>query len=294
MTRILPQVRWRVGVGANMLLGRLLLPLAAVLAALVPATAHAANYVALGDSYVAGPAIPVPIKPWGCLKSDHNYAHLAAPELGLELRDPSCSGAETEDMTQTQGVWPEPNPPQFGALGPDTAVASLGIGGNDIGFSSLAEDCFSQTNQGTPCRDQYTAGGTDQVSQRIADTAPKVAGVLQGIRDRAPSARVLVTNYPAIFPDSGPGCFPQIPVTDGDAAWLREKQKELNQMLADQAAAAGATLVDWYTASIGHDACQPPGIKWVEGPVPMNAAAPVHPNLLGMLAAADLVVAAAG
>lgn len=48
----------------------------------------------------------------------------------------------------------------------------------------------------------------------------------------------------------------------------------------------------WYTRSIGHDACQPPGVKWVEGPVTMNAAAPVHPNLLGMLAASELVVAA--
>jgi lysophospholipase L1-like esterase len=275
-------------------LRRLSLLIAAVLAALVAtAPAAAANYVALGDSFVAGPAIPVPIKPWGCLKSDHNYPHLAAPELGLELRDPSCSGAETEDMTQTQGVWPEPNPPQFGSLAADTSLVTLGIGGNDIGFSSLAQDCFSETNAGTPCQDQYTAGGTDQVSQRIAEAAPKVAGVLQGIRDRAPSARVMVVNYPAIFPDTGPGCYPQIPVTDGDAAWLRAKHKELNAMLADQAAAAGATLVDWYTASIGHDACQPPGIKWVEGPAPMNAAAPVHPNLLGMLGAKDLVVAAA-
>ena len=269
--------------------------LAAVAALLVTAPAALAdNYVALGDSYVAGPFIPLPTpQPWGCLKSDHNYAHLAAPALGLELRDPSCSGAETDDMTQTQGVSPGPNPPQFNSLAADTTLVTLGIGGNDIGFSSLAEDCFSESPQGSPCKDKYTAGGTDQVSQRIADTAPKVASVLQGIHTRAPNARVLVVNYPAILPDSGQGCWPQIPVADGDAVWLRDKEKELNQMLADQAAANGAGLVDWYTPSIGHDACQPPGIKWVEGPVPTTPAAPVHPNLLGMLAASDLVVAAA-
>jgi lysophospholipase L1-like esterase len=276
-----------------MTLVRRLLALALLgLLAAAPA-ASADSYVALGDSYVAGPAIPLPITPWGCLKSDHNYAHLAAPTLGLALRDPSCSGAETEDMTQMQGVWPDPNPPQFDALAADTTLVTLGIGGNDIGFSGLAQDCFSDSPQGSPCKDQYTAGGTDQVSQRIADTAPKVAAVLQGIHTRAPNARVLVVNYPSIFPDTGPGCWPLLPVADGDAAWLRDKEKELNQMLADQAAANGASLVDWYTASIGHDACQPPGIKWVEGPVPENAAAPVHPNLLGMLAASDLVVAAA-
>ena len=135
--------------------------------------------------------------------------------------------------------------------------------------------------------------GEDEVSRRIAETAPKVATVLQGIRTRAPASRVFVINYPAILPDTGPGCWPQIPVADGDVAWLREKQKELNAMLAGQAASNGAGLIDWYTPSIGHDACQLPGIKWVEGPAPMNAAAPVHPNLLGMMAASDLVVAAA-
>lgn len=258
-----------------------------------PAAALGDSYVSLGDSYVAGPVIPLQIKPWGCLKSDHNYAHLAAPELGLTLRDPSCSGAETEDMTQVQGVSPSPNPPQFDALAADTTLVTLGIGGNDIGFSSLAQDCFSTSPSGSPCRDKYVVNGVDEVSRRIAETAPKVAQVLQDIHTRAPNARVFVVNYPAILPDSGPGCYPQIPVADGDVAWLREKEKELNQMLADQAAANGAGLVDWYTASIGHDACQPPVIKWVEGPVPLNAAAPVHPNLIGMLAAKDLVVAAA-
>src|SRR3954454_12613369 len=260
----------------------------------IPATASASSYVSLGDSYVAGPVIPLQIKPWGCLKSDHNYAHLSAPKLGLDLRDPSCSGAETDDMTASQGVWPDPNPPQFDALGADTTLVSLGIGGNDIGFSSLAQDCFSPSPNGSPCRDKYVVNGVDEVSRRIADTAPKVASVLQGIHSRSPNARVFAVNYPGISPDTGPGCWPQMPVADGDVPWLRDKEKELNQMLADQAAANGATLIDWYTPSIGHDACKPPGIKWVEGPVPMNAAAPVHPNLLAMLAASDLVVAAFG
>jgi lysophospholipase L1-like esterase len=275
---------------------RLLLALLAVVAAALPtaATASADTYVSLGDSFVAGPGIPLPIKPWGCLKSDHNYAHLAAPELGLKLRDPSCSGAETEDMTASQGVWPEPNPPQFDRLGADTKVVTLNIGGNDIGFSSLAQDCGSTSPEGSPCRDKYVVNGNDEISGRIAETAPKVGQVLQGIHAKAPRATIYVLNYPTIFPDTGDGCYPQIPVAAGDVHWLREKHKELNQMLADQAAANGARLIDWYTASIGHDACQPPGFKWVEGVVPTTPAAPVHPNLLGMIAASDLVVDAAG
>src|SRR3954447_3304095 len=271
--------------------------LAAILALAVPAVASAApNYVALGDSYVAGPVIPVQIRPFGCLKSDHNYAHLAAPQLGLTLHDPSCSGAKTDHMTQPQNVSPDgPNPPQFNALDADTQVVTLGIGGNDIGFSSIAQDCFvTQPSTGSPCKDKYTAGGTDQISQRIQNTAPKVANVLQGIHSKAPSARVYVVNYPAILPDTGTkACWPILPIADGDVPYIRDKEKELNQMLADQAAANNATLVDWYTPSIGHDACEPPAIKWVEGAIVANAAAPVHPNLFGMQAASSLVVTAA-
>jgi hypothetical protein len=82
-----------------------------------------------------------------------------------------------------------------------------------------------------------------------------------------------------------------MPVADGDIVYLREKQKELNAMLAAQAAANGVGVIDWYQASIGHDACQPPVIRWVEPVVPVNAAAPLHPNLGGMIGASELLTA---
>ena len=80
----------------------------------------------------------------------------------------------------------------------------------------------------------------------------------------------------------------------GDVVYLRAKQRELNAMLAAQAAAAGAGLIDWYTAAIGRDACRSSGTRWVEPIVPGNAAAPVHPNRRGMTGAAGLVVSALG
>ena len=274
--------------------GRLLLVLLTtllVLAAAAPAWA-ARQYVSLGDSYAAGPLIPLQVPPFGCLKSNNNYANLTARNLGLALTDASCSGAETEDMTSPQNVDPDgPNPPQFDSLTKQTRIVTLQIGGNDIGFSSIASDCTSTTNEGTPCQDRYVHDGRDEISERIQATAPKVAAVLQGIHTRSPKARVLVVNYAAILPDEGPGCWPQVPITDGDVPYLRAKQKELNAMLAQQAAANDAELVDWYTASIGHDACKPPVIRWVEPAVPVNAAAPLHPNLGGMIGASELLTA---
>jgi hypothetical protein len=136
--------------------------------------------------------------------------------------------------------------------------------------------------------------GRDEISARIAATGPKVAAVLQGIKSRSASARVLVVNYAAILPETGRGCWPQVPLGYADVPYLRAKEHELNAMLATQAAAAGATLVDDFTASVGKDACRSSGTRWVEPLVPANAAAPFHPNARGEAGVADAVVAALG
>ena len=183
---------------------RILLAAIAAAIALAGAAQAAPRYTALGDSYTAGPLIPLPLPPFGCLKSSSNYPRLAQLRLRYaEFRDASCSGAETEDMTQPQNVTPGPNPPQFDALSADTELVTITIGGNDIGFTSIAEDCVSPSPFGSPCRDQYVQGGQDEVSRRIAETAPKVAAVIQGIHERSPAARVLVLNYSAILPHTG-------------------------------------------------------------------------------------------
>jgi hypothetical protein len=287
MNQLTPLRRWPV---------LLLAALAAVTLATALATAaRAANYVALGDSYAAGPLIPNPLLPLGCLKSSNNYAHLAAPGIGLSLRDATCSGARTVHMTEPQGVDPDgPNPPQFNSLNSETTVVSLTIGGNDIGFSEVAESCVTVNPFSHPCLDKYNAGGVDQLKARIEATAPKVAAVLQGIHARSPAAKVYVLNYPAIFPETGFGCWPQMPIGFQDVPYLRSTEQRLNSMLATQSAANGATLVNWYGASIGHDACKGTSTRWVEPLVPTQAAAPIHPNKAGMVGGANALLAAVG
>jgi hypothetical protein len=255
-------------------------------------SASAATYTALGDSYAAGPLIPnQSLNPLGCLRSDHNYAHLAAAAEGLTLTDVSCSGATTNDMTETQNVEPGPNPPQFNGLNAGTEIVSVTIGGNDIGFTEIIESCITYNPFSTPCKDKYDPGGNDQLAERIANTAPKVAAVLQGIHTRSPNARVFVVNYPDILP-SGSGCWPTIPLSFGDVPYLHATEERLNAMLASAAAANGATLVDWYTPSIGHDACKGSSTRWVEPLIPGELAAPVHPNKAGMAGAAVALEAA--
>lgn len=264
---------------------------AALVATAAPTVAGAApdqapptSYVALGDSFTAGPLIPnQSLAPLGCLRSDRNYPHLISGATGTQtFRDVSCSGADTDNLYSEHGVVPGPNPPQLNALDANTRVVTMGMGGNDIGFGSIIEDCVTLVPWGTPCRNKYVVGGVDQLTAKINATAPKIAAGIQAIRARSPLAKILVVGYPAIVPDSGSGCWPSLPLAWNDVPYIRAKHKELNAMLAAQSAANGATYVDVYTPSIGKDACRSSGTRWVEPLVPGNAAAPVHPNARGM------------
>jgi lysophospholipase L1-like esterase len=280
---------WRVAVAA--------LTTAVLGFGVMPAHAAPVLYVALGDSYASGPIIPAYERPFGCLRSTNNYAHVIARQSHYKLLDASCAGAETEDMTHTQGVRPGPNPPQFDRLNGNVAVVTLQIGGNDIGFSSIATDCFAPVPQGTPCQDAYGHGPDNEISHRIAAAAPLVSAAIAGAKARAFHARVYVLGYPSIVPDSDAitataACWPQLPVSPEDLPWLRDITKQLNAMIASAAAANGVRYVDVYGPSVGHDSCQPPGIRWVEPLVIVGPAAPVHPNALGMLQIAQLIKAA--
>lgn len=257
------------------------------------------NYVSLGDSYTAGPLIPdLTGSPVGCARSTSSYPWLVAAAIhAASFRDVSCQGADTTDMTKPESVPLGTNPPQDNALSSTTTLVTLQIGGNDINFSNIVINCttLSLTDPfGAPCKKHYTSGGTDRLKEAIAATAPKVAADLQGIHADAPNARVLLVGYPAILPNSGDGCWPLVPIAYGDVPYLRGVEQELNAMLATVAAANNATYVDTYTASIGHDACQAPGVKWVEGLIPTSPAAPFHPNALGEQGMAQQVLAALG
>ncbi|WP_034269850.1 SGNH/GDSL hydrolase family protein [Actinospica robiniae] len=273
------------------------LALTGALAAATSASAAGGRYVSLGDSYVSGPLIPT--QSGGlCLRSSHNYPSLTAAALGLSLTDASCFGATTVEMTAAQsddGL--TINAPQLNSVTSGTSVVTLGIGGNDIGFINIIETCAEEslTNPfGSPCTSHYTSGGTDQLAASISATGPKVAAVLTEIHQLAPDARVYVVGYPDILPEHNNGCWPIVPIAYGDVSYLRQTEKGLDSMLSAEAAAHGATYVDTYTPTIGHDVCQAVGTKWIEGLVPTSSAAPFHPNALGEAAMARALESAIG
>jgi lysophospholipase L1-like esterase len=221
-------------------------------------------------------------RPASCLRSTHSYAALVAAALHARtFIDVACSGASSADMTRPQKMTFGTNQPQFRALARNDSIVMITVGGDDFGgFSHLMETCtlLSLTGpSGNPCARHYRSG----LAAKIAADGPKIASVLRGIRARAPLARVLVVGYPDLFPNTGRGCWPAVPIASGDVAYLRGLEIDLNHMLATEAAATGVTYVNTYTATIGHDVCQPEKVRDVEGLLPGSLTEPFHPNARG-------------
>ncbi|APA96467.1 SGNH/GDSL hydrolase family protein [Nocardia seriolae] len=273
---------------------------AGTLVGIAPAGASGTKYVALGDSYAAGIGISN-ILDTTCSRSDRNYAHLFAAQRGYSLTDVTCGGATTDSVTATQ----------LSAVTSDTALVTLGVGGNDIGFGDIVKDCVMAGTLGTGsgtgsavlqdlgtgstsgsaelllgCKHKYDAS----MPTRLSQTSAKVAKLVSDIKSRAPQARVVLVGYPHILPDNAALCAGRQPVLPGDVDWARDTVVGgLNTMLRSQ---AGTEYFSTYEIYNGHDACEAIPDRWVNGTsVDNGEGARFHPNQYGHAATAQQMVA---
>lgn len=255
---------------------------------------YVALYVALGDSYSAGPLVPTSDLASGCLRSDHNYPSLVARRLHVaRLVDVTCSGATTRDLTHVQRTFGDARiPPQLRSVTPATDLVTIGIGGNDLDlFGTLVRTCTglrSTDPAGAPCARRLARRGPDLTAATRTISA-RVTAALGAVRARAPRARVLLVGYLRLVPDRG-SC-PLLPLATGDYAEGRRISRVLDRALASAARRARVGFVDMYDASRGHDICSP--LPWVNGrTTDRDRALSYHPFEAGMRADADAVLAA--
>lgn len=239
------------------------------------------DYVNLGDSFSAGSGV-LPIAPGSylaCWQSGENFSRDIADAKGYGLTDVSCGAATTRDFTTSQypGL-----APQLEALSAETDLVTMTIGGNDNftlvdAIVSCGTAAFTTGGKGSPCKDIHG----DRFAEAIKnDTYPKLVAALNAVKDKAPNAKVVIAGYPWIIPESG-GCFPQVPIAEGDIPYMRDLQATLNNAVRRAATATEITYADMSEASDGHDACKSPGVRWVEPAFGSRQLVPVHPNVLG-------------
>ncbi len=254
-----------------------------------------AEYVALGDSFAAGPGISPSAKGEPCYRSAVNYPQLVANQLGVKVfRDVTCTGARTENILttpQTGRTAESTVPVQLDALSADTTLVTLTIGGNDTGLLTIANQCVNHQPEpdGTSCRDTLTADGIDRGAQEVDAVGPSIVAVLNAIHAKAPRARVLVTSYGLYTRDGG--CASQ-PVWPRDATYLQDLVDRLADLTRKAATENHAEFVDFIGPAAGHDSCDPTE-NWVNGIVarrPQDGVVPLHPTGLGETNFARIIV----
>ncbi|HTW15959.1 MAG TPA: SGNH/GDSL hydrolase family protein [Nocardioides sp.] len=241
------------------------------------------SYVALGDSYTAAPLISSDPVTDGCLRSSVNYPALVAEELGYALTDVSCSGATTANLRTPQATTTGDVPPQLDALEEDTALVTIGLGGNDDSVFARLIGCA--TDQ-TSCRDR---AGLEAAVDGLGD---HLTDAIAAVRERAPQAEVVVVGYPQII-DADASCADRFPLPDAVRPFLAGLNERLHTVQQRAARAAEASYVDLYDASADHGVCADE--PWVNGlETKPGVGLAVHPLAAGQAAAAELVLAAVG
>jgi lysophospholipase L1-like esterase len=253
------------------LLGSLLAAVALVTTGLAgPAPAGTTRVLdGLGDSYASGYGV-APSFTTPCGRSDAAPAPAIDGRMRLALDDfVACAGAKTSDLVP-QG--------QIAALGPDTDVVTLSVGGNDIGWSQAVGACLALP-------DATCAGALLQTRGRITAQLP---GLLDGVYDlvdaAAPQATVYVTGYPRLFSPAYGAVLGASPAEQGA---LNEGADLLNATIRATAEAHGYTFVDVSERFVDHGVNAPePWLIWPTDP------GSFHPNTAGYRAYAAAVTAA--
>lgn len=145
-------------------------------------------------------------------------------------------------------------------------LVTVGIGGNDAGFTDLIEHCISVR----ACNSDV--GFTTSTYSRIDNIVyPRLVETFRGVREDFPEATILTYGYPnVVSPDTRtcPGVgqervFGKV-LDEGERRWAEERLlPTLNQAISDAAAAAGVTYMPIDDVTVGHEACTDD--PWVNG-----------------------------
>lgn len=227
-----------------------------------PASAAAASYVALGDSYSSGVGTRSYISDGSsCQRSTYAYPSLVAAAKGYALNFRACSGATVADVTSGQ----------LSALSSSTKYVTLSVGGNDAGFTDVLTEC-AQPAWASDCN-----SAIDGAQSYIAGTLPGRLGTLYAsIKSKAPNAKVVVAGYPHIF--QGEDCNALTWFSPEEETRLNQTADRINARISTAAAAKGFAFVNPTSRFTGHAVCD--STEWLNG-LSNPISESYHPNRLG-------------
>lgn len=225
------------------------------------------KYAALGSSFAAGPGIPNQLG--GCGRSDHNYSHLVAEALDLDLTLAACNGATIDHVADTpQGD----NPLQIEAVTRDTKLITVTMGGNDIRYTSSTFAC-----SGKPASERCTAN-LDQaaINAAIEGLPAKLDRMYDNLKAKAPDATIVLVAYPRVFPEDAVNCS-ELDLSPEDTRFLADMGEKLEAAFVASTATGKAMIADPYVRAAGHGPCSS-GERWINGATIASTGTRYHPT----------------
>lgn len=234
--------------------------LATTVALTPPAHARVHEVVAIGDSYMAGVGAGDYTVSDNCRRSSASYAAEATRRTSSILIDESCPGARIPQVLEQARRVP---------ASADTVLVQ--VGGNDVGFSSIAVACLLP--MGTGCLD------------RVAESRGVLTAIGEGLREivatakaRAPAARIVLAGYPRLL-SGARACVNSAIGTALEEPEIRAiltLQSELDATISAAARASGATYLDWPSSIDRHSLCS--ASPWFVTPLTGDPQDSLHPT----------------
>ncbi|MDP9797545.1 lysophospholipase L1-like esterase [Catenuloplanes nepalensis] len=257
------------------------------------------GYVALGDSFQSGegaydyqvgtdlPGINL------CHRSDNAYPRLlqrdgVAKDMHLYFR--ACSGAVIDDLesrtvSTSRPPWSDPKVTgwsQLDWLADHTDLVTIGIGGNDMRFSSILQSCILESISDEmvwdwsdhSCEGEFARqveADLTALTTRQANGLTRLQEVYDKVRDRAPYARVVVVGYPRFYVEGGRSNSASDNFCAGirmtDQRWINAQIRLLNDAISRAAVSMGSQFVDAYNLPNGAELCSGSSDPFLNGVV---------------------------
>ena len=253
------------------------------------------KYVALGDSYQSGQGTFDYITGTDtdgvneCRRSDSAYPGLlvSGGTVKLDLDFRACSGATVASMLiPTSPTGPPWNDgiAQVNALDNATRLVTVGVIGNDLGFSDVVQKCVTlsvtttkacQSEMGSSLEGKLTSLESGAFKKRLVD-------LYRLIRAKAPFARVVVVSYPHFFPkyNNTTNCGWVYRVTD--QLWMNAAIDRADRAIGRAARTAGFEYADMANSNDGFEMCTSlPAMNGIEGSLLAAKPESYHPNKRG-------------
>jgi lysophospholipase L1-like esterase len=219
----------------------------------VVSQALATKYVALGDSYSSGTGTRTFYEPT-CQRSVYAYPYLLhEAHPSWTFVDAACAGATTSTLLSEQ----------VSSVTSETNWVSYTIGGNDAGFSHVITECA------LPSWASNCNGAINEAQAIIKNTLPgRLDSVNNAIKSRAPSAQVVVLDYPRLF--NGEDCNLFTFFSSSEEARLNETADLLKTVISEAATRAGSNFHfgNVIPPFIGHAVCDGgsgSSTEWING-----------------------------